>query len=85
MIPFAIRLSNNAKAEFAKLPSDVQQRIIYKLTFAQANPFRFFSRLKSRPDYKLRVGDYRVIVDIKQTERIIDVNRIGHRRNVYKD
>ncbi len=85
MIPFAIRLSVNAKAEFAKLPNDIQQRIFHKLTVAQANPFRFFSRLKSRPDYKLRVGDYRVIADIKQIERIIDINRIGHRRNVYKD
>lgn len=85
MIPFTVRLSSNAKAEFAKLPNDIQQRIFHKLTFAQANPFRFFSRLKGRPDYKLRAGDYRVIADIKQTERIIDVNRLGHRRNVYKD
>jgi len=35
--------------------------------------------------YKLRVGDYMVIVDIDSTTKEIKINKIGHRKNVYKN
>ena len=48
------------------------------------NPFRYFVKLEARLDYKLRVGNYRAIADINKKEKIITINLIGHRRNVYK-
>ena len=38
-------------------------------------------RLKGRPEFKLRVGDYRVIYRV-QADKII-VLKIGHRKEVY--
>ncbi|MCZ7372487.1 MAG: type II toxin-antitoxin system RelE/ParE family toxin [Candidatus Methanoperedens sp.] len=35
------------------------------------------------PGYKLRVGDYRVIMDIDNKNLIILVLKAGHRRNIY--
>ncbi|HLC65292.1 MAG TPA: type II toxin-antitoxin system RelE/ParE family toxin [Candidatus Nanoarchaeia archaeon] len=55
-----------------------------KTVSAKENPFHFFERLEGRGDYKLRVGDYRVIADINQKERIIAVTLIGHRKNIYQ-
>ena len=43
-----------------------------------------FERLAERKDYKMRVGDYRVIVDIDHEERKIQVTLIDHRKRVYK-
>lgn len=51
---------------------------------SKADPYRFFERLKGRKDYKLRVGDYRIIADINKTEKKIEVTLIGHRKNIYK-
>ena len=34
--------------------------------------------------FKLRVGDYRVIVEVDNEIKILEVIKIGHRKNVYK-
>jgi len=33
---------------------------------------------------KLRVGDYRVLVDINTASKLIEVRVVGHRGNIYK-
>jgi len=35
------------------------------------------------PEYRLRVGDYRVLFEIEQTNRVI-VYRVRHRREAYR-
>ncbi|MBI4167875.1 MAG: toxin [Candidatus Aenigmarchaeota archaeon] len=40
--------------------------------------------VKERIFKKLRIGDYRVIADIDQTLKKIQITLIGHRKNVYK-
>ena len=67
-----------------KLPKQQRERVTNKIFDAKPDPLRFFERLKGRHEYKLRVGDYRVIADIQNNELIILVLYIGHRRNIYK-
>jgi mRNA interferase RelE/StbE len=40
-------------------------------------------RLSGSPYYRLRVGDYRVIIDWRKDDGELFVREIGHRRNVY--
>jgi mRNA interferase RelE/StbE len=68
-----------------KLPKDIKERIFKKAISTKNNPFHYFERLEGRTDYKLRVGDYRVIADINQREQKIEITRIGHRKNIYKN
>lgn len=68
-----------------KLPYNLKKRIFDKIISTKLNPFHFFDKLEGRKDYKLRVGDYRVIADINQNLKIIEVTRIGHRKNIYKN
>ncbi|MBS3176790.1 type II toxin-antitoxin system RelE/ParE family toxin [Candidatus Woesearchaeota archaeon] len=67
-----------------KLPKEIKERMFNKIIFSKENPFHFFERLAGRIDYKLRIGDYRVIADIDQGNRTIKVTIIGHRKNIYK-
>jgi len=67
-----------------KLPEYLKKRIFNKITSTKENPFHFFEKLTERKDYKLRVGDYRVIADIDRNSKRIEVTIIGHRKNVYK-
>ena len=67
-----------------KLSKPLKRRIYNKIISTKQDPFHFFERLKARKDYKLRVGDYRVIADIDKRSKKIEVTMIGHRRNVYK-
>ncbi|CAK8713378.1 Type II toxin-antitoxin system RelE/ParE family toxin [Candidatus Electrothrix gigas] len=42
-------------------------------------------RLKNHPvaEYRMRIGNYRVLFDVSWEEQKIHVLKIGHRRNIY--
>lgn len=67
-----------------KVPKELKERIFNKITSTKENPFHFFEKLTGRKDYKLRVGDYRVIADINKKDKKIEITIIGHRKNIYK-
>lgn len=67
-----------------KLPKHVSKRIFNKIQETKENPRRYFERLTNHSAYKLRVGDYRVIADINDSEITIYIILVGHRKNVYK-
>ncbi|MBI2047005.1 type II toxin-antitoxin system RelE/ParE family toxin [Candidatus Pacearchaeota archaeon] len=34
---------------------------------------------------KLRIGDYRLVVDIDKANQTINILKIGHRKNIYEN
>lgn len=68
-----------------KLPKNISKRIFKKIQETKKEPHRFFIRLTKRKDYKLRIGDYRVIADLNDKEKAIEVTLIGHRNKIYKN
>jgi mRNA interferase RelE/StbE len=40
--------------------------------------------LSGRDEYRLRVGDYRVLFEIEDDQLVVLVVEIGHRREVYR-
>jgi mRNA interferase RelE/StbE len=66
------------------LSKGLRQRIFKKTIATKDNPMHFFERLEGRQDYRLRVGDYRVIADINHGLGRIEVTLIDHRKKVYK-
>lgn len=81
---FEIIVSDLAKKQLAKLPQGIKDRIGYALERIRIRPFHFVKRVIGSPYYRLRVGDYRVILDIKQAKLIIFVVELGHRKNIYE-
>ncbi len=67
-----------------KIDQKLTERIFQKILATQARPFRFFDRLSGRSDYKLRVGDYRIIAGINVENETIHITLIGHRKNIYE-
>lgn len=68
-----------------KLEYKIKERIFKKIISTKEKPFRYFERLTKRDEYKLRVGNYRVIADIDEKSKKIKVLFIGHRKNIYKN
>ncbi|MBC8501268.1 MAG: type II toxin-antitoxin system RelE/ParE family toxin [DPANN group archaeon] len=62
----------------------MSSRIFKKLQETKKDPHHYFERLTRKFLYKLRVGKYRIIADIKDKEIVILILYIGHRRNIYK-
>ena len=63
---------------------EIRQRIIAALERIRTRPDAYVRKLVGDDGYRLRVGNYRVIVDLDKEKLIILVLRIGHRRNVYE-
>jgi mRNA interferase RelE/StbE len=40
--------------------------------------------VRGREGRRIRVGDYRIIYEIDDEERVVDVLQVGHRRDVYR-
>ena len=76
--PEAIEFLEKAERRLAK-------RIWDKIMSTKENPHHFFERLTGRKDYKLRVGNYRIVADIDDNKKRIDITLIGHRKNIYKN
>jgi len=80
---YKIIFVNTAKKQLSKLPKKIQERIIDTLERIRIKPETHVRKLVNDPSYKLRVGDYRVILDINKGDLIILVIKVGHRRNIY--
>jgi mRNA-degrading endonuclease RelE of RelBE toxin-antitoxin system len=53
------------------------------LEIAASNPERHFSRLAGSDDYKLRIGDYRLLAALSRATETVLVERVDHRSRVY--
>jgi mRNA interferase RelE/StbE len=67
----------------SKLEKEIRERIWNKLQQCKEDPFRFLEHLEEIEGYKLRIGDYRLIIDIDNFSKIIKVLKAGHRKNIY--
>ncbi|MBD3389335.1 type II toxin-antitoxin system RelE/ParE family toxin [Candidatus Micrarchaeota archaeon] len=76
--------AHEALRELKKLENKEAKRIVEKLKESAKEPNAFFERLVGREEYKLRVGDYRVIANILNKEKKIVVRSVGHRKNIYR-
>lgn len=81
---FGIIILPTAKKDLKKLPKNMIKIILKKLYSIKENPLRYIERLKKSHLWKLRVGDYRVIIMINTKDKIINVIKIGHRKDIYK-
>jgi|APHM01.1.fsa_nt_gi Cytotoxic translational repressor of toxin-antitoxin stability system len=79
-----VEISLAARDELEALEPDIQDRITEKLLEDVAErPDRHLVRLSGRDDYRVRVGDYRVIVEWDKTENTLRVTKVEHRDTVY--
>ena len=74
------------KKQLRQLPQREVERIIAKISALAADPFPHGSvkMVDSDYSYRILVGDYRVIYEVFQNEKIIEIQRIRHRKDVYR-
>jgi len=83
-MPWRIRWTDQAVRDLSRLDHTVARRIVLKIEQAATDPIRFFSRLVGGDDYKLRVGDYRLLALRSHETMTVLVERVDHRSRVYR-
>lgn len=81
---YEIIFSQKAKKQLFKLEKNIQERIITALERIRIRPEAYITKLVGDPGFKLRIGDYRVIMDINNNNLLILVIKVGHRKDIYK-
>ena len=82
-MPFKIVWDEKAYDSLNKLELPISRRIFKKVEELSENPFsKDIKKLKGHNDFRLRVGDYRIIFSIEQNT--IQILKVGHRKNVYE-
>ena len=82
-MPFKIIWDEKAYDSLNKLEPSISRRILKKVDELSENPFsKDIKKLKGSDDFRLRVGDYRVIFFIKKD--LIQILKIGHRKSIYE-
>ena len=84
---YRVEYEPQAIKDLKQLPTPLRKRIVNKIAWLAEN----FESVKPLPLagqlaglYKLRVGDYRVVYEFDRGIRVITVDWVGHRRDVYK-
>lgn len=67
-----------------KLPKEVAMRILKKLDSVKENPFRYLEHYEGEGVYKLRIGDYRMLIDIDFENKILTIQVFDKRGRIYK-
>lgn len=84
---WAVRLADECERSLLKLDKQVARRILVKL-YGLADLDDPQSRCKALTGalaglWRLRVGDYRVLLDIQRDQLVIVALDAGHRRSIY--
>ena len=85
MSEYKVVLRRSAEKELAALPNQAIARIIVTLKGLENEPRPHgCKKLKGQQNlWRLRVGDYRIVYSIEEVILLIDVRKIGDRKNVY--
>jgi mRNA interferase RelE/StbE len=83
---YKVFLEKRAEWEIKRLPAEILHRIIPKLKTLSENPKPPGCRriTGAKNDWRIRIGDYRIIYEIDDREKAVKVMRIRHRKEVYK-
>jgi mRNA interferase RelE/StbE len=83
---YDVALTSSAAKELKKLSVQLIARIIPRLENLAANPRPPGCRKLQGGDreWRIRIGDYRVVYTIDDAKLLVEVTRIRHRREAYE-
>ena len=83
---YAVEIKPSARKELEALPDKLLARVIRKIaSLGRAPRPSGCKKLKGYKDqWRVRIGDWRIVYIIDDTPRQISVTRIAHRREVYE-
>ncbi len=80
---YNVQFKPKAAGEIEDLPSRIQARVLARIEEMSNDLKGDVKRLTNfTPEYRLRIGDYRVLFEIE--EKTIIIYRIRHRREAYR-
>ena len=81
---YRVVIMPSVRRDIRRLPSDYTRLVFGRIRNLAENPRpRGTRRLQGTNEYRLRIGVYRAVYTIDDAARVVTVNRVRHRGEVY--
>jgi mRNA interferase RelE/StbE len=85
MPKYSVTITKSAQKQLDKLSDHVAEPIISAIWSLADNPRPHgYKKLKGRPGYRIRKGNYRIIYEVIDHILLVDVIAIGDRKDIYE-
>jgi len=85
MAEYKITVRKSAVKELENIPGKELQKVIKRIQSLAQNPRPFGSqKLSEREFFRVRQGDYRIVYSIRDKDFVVNIVKIGHRREIYR-
>jgi mRNA interferase RelE/StbE len=86
MASFKLQWRSSTKKDLRKLPRQELPRIIAAAEALANDPYPQGSEKLSgaQHTYRIRIGDYRLVYEVIAAHEIVEVQRVRHRKDVYR-
>ncbi|MDX1521906.1 MAG: type II toxin-antitoxin system RelE/ParE family toxin [Anaerolineae bacterium] len=86
MTSYRIEWKRSATKELKKLPKETIPRILSSIEELSQDPRPVGVRkiVGSKHSYRNRVGNYRIIYSIVEAVFVVEIIRVGHRKDIYR-
>ena len=86
MASFSLEWRASTKKDLRRVPREQVARIVAEVAKLADEPLPHGSQklTGSERTYRIRVGDYRVVYEVRRDVNRIEVQRVRHRKDVYR-
>lgn len=86
MASFDLQWRKSTSKDLRRIPRQAVSRIIAEVEKLAEEPLpRGSEKLSgSERTYRIRVGDYRVVYELLRNAKIVEIQRVRHRKDVYR-
>ena len=83
---FRIEWKKSTRKDLRKLPAGTVERIVEAVENLAGNPFPHGVEKLSGSEYayRIRLGDYRIVYEVVTESKLVEIQRVRHRKDVYR-
>jgi len=86
MASFRVEWKKSTKKDLRRLPASVAARVVDAVALLSENPFPPGAEKLAGAEnsYRIRLGDYRIVYNVFREWKLVEVQRVRHRKDVYR-
>ena len=82
---YNVIIRTSAKKELKQLNNNIFERVMERIIELKENPRPLgCEKLGGQNSYRIRIGDFRVIYSIDDKVKLVEIIKIGDRKEIYK-
>jgi mRNA interferase RelE/StbE len=86
MASFNLQWRKSTRKDLRRIPREMVSRIVTEVEKLVEQPLPHGSEKLTGSDHthRIRVGDYRVVYELLRDAKIVEIQRVRHRKDVYR-